>query len=100
MKHPRKLALLALGGVLLMAGCIPSDQDWINQNGLQVVVYDKCQYVRWDRSLTHKGNCTNLVHGIMAPRHGGVWRYEPPEPESVTRKFYPSRTGSELPEKP
>lgn len=27
-----------------------------------IYLIDGCQYVRWNDTLTHKGNCTNSIH--------------------------------------
>lgn len=28
-----------------------------------VFTLDGCEYIQFDRSATHKGNCTNIIHG-------------------------------------
>lgn len=28
---------------------------------------DGCEYLSYDRSLTHKGNCTNSIHSLRTP---------------------------------
>ena len=39
---------------------------WIRDNNNSIKVIDNCQYIRtWNGrgfNLTHKGNCTNIVH--------------------------------------
>lgn len=30
----------------------------------RVYVIDKCEYISYDRGMSHKGNCTNLFHKI------------------------------------
>ena len=27
-----------------------------------IIVIDGCQYLKYDRCITHKGNCTNIIH--------------------------------------
>lgn len=30
----------------------------------RVYKIDNCEYIEYNRSMTHKGNCTNLIHKI------------------------------------
>lgn len=32
---------------------------------LQEFEFEGCQYLSWDRSITHKGNCTNVFHKLQ-----------------------------------
>lgn len=70
MKTARNLLYLI---PLLLLGCsgknstslkyvatLPSDV--LGLNSVYETTIENCEYLVYDRSLTHKGNCTNLIH--------------------------------------
>lgn len=59
--------LVLVTGMLL--GCYSPTKSAIH---VKVIVYDACQYLEATgyngyKSYTHKGNCTNAVHGHRVP---------------------------------
>ena len=38
------------------------DGGMIYGNTVRVFVIDGCEYIIYDRGITHKGNCTNSIH--------------------------------------
>lgn len=51
-------AILFLG-LLILAAC---KSNYTTTQGYGVLVIDGCEYLKYDRSITHKGNCTNSIH--------------------------------------
>jgi hypothetical protein len=66
-----KKVILIIGIAIAIVGCNPRDPkvapdskyvslgagSWFYER-----VYDGCEYIVYDRSMTHKGNCTNSIH--------------------------------------
>jgi len=70
----KKITLTLITLTFLLTGCysknyvaverIPSTL-YRNKNcnwQYRVIVIDRCQYIEYDRSIAHKGNCTNTIH--------------------------------------
>lgn len=74
---PAAILLLCLA----LCGC---DRKKFPDRVRGVDTYDGCEYVVFqtsagDYTWTHKGNCTNVIHGTTIPSNsGGFWRYEGP----------------------
>lgn len=63
---------------LALCGC---ERDKLSEVVRGVDVYDGCEYLCFRTTnyhWTHKGNCTNVIHGIIPSNSGGFWRYEGP----------------------
>jgi|FAXJ01.1.fsa_nt_gi hypothetical protein len=64
--------LVMVGPCAILAGCnretpTPRKVGFVNLGGPSEINYNEvtiegCEYIHYDRSLTHKGNCTNSVH--------------------------------------
>jgi len=63
----KKLILIAVLA-MAMSGCnqdpLPIDNvgNTMDKGGYRLQVIDGCEYIQFDRSLTHKGNCKNPIH--------------------------------------
>lgn len=57
--------LFILIGLICLVGCSRPDTLYtIERAQYSIQVFDGCQYIvsKYDCSLTHKGNCTNICH--------------------------------------
>lgn len=55
-----------LGTAMGFLGAVASGGQVKSKEGFiyRVYVIDKCEYISYDRGISHKGNCTNLFHKI------------------------------------
>lgn len=67
-----KKLILALLTIFMIIGCDRSktdnsviDENWTPSpefTTFKVIRYEGCQYILYDRGITHKGNCDNPIH--------------------------------------
>lgn len=60
------LFLISVCGIML-TGCDDKKRPTVSAGGIfephySIEVVDGCQYLRYGRCFTHKGNCTNKIH--------------------------------------